>query len=139
MASLRKPPSEIGAFVRAGLIGGIIAFVINLVLYFLGNALNSGPLMIKQPGTGAILALPIFAVAAFSIAPGLIAGGLFGLLKRFSAKARVIFLVIAVVIFALFFMGPFGAAQSTVTLWILQLMHLGTAIPVIAMILKGDR
>jgi hypothetical protein len=129
----------LGTFVKAGLIGGAIALVINFILYFIGNTINGEPLSIQQPGTTAIQALPIFGVITFSLVPGLIAGALYGILKRFSSRARVIFLVIAAVIFILMFFGPPNAAQSTVTLWVLLLMHIGTAAPVIAMLLRADR
>jgi hypothetical protein len=70
----------LGTFVKAGLIGGAIALVINLILYFLGNAINGEPLSIQQPGTTSVQALPIFGVITFSLLPGLIAGGLYGML-----------------------------------------------------------
>lgn len=125
------------SFIQAGLTGGIIATVINLILYFVGNALNGGPMRVDTPGQG-LQELPFFAVIMLSLIPGLIAGLIYALLKRFISKARIIFLALAAVVFVVFFFGPFSAAQSTVTLWILQVMHIGAALPIIAFLLRAD-
>lgn len=130
--------NAIAKCLQAGFIGGVIAAGINLILYFLGNALNGTSMVVDPPGPPPEQSLPIYPVIMLSIVPGIVAGLLYGLLKRFTSRARVIFLIFAIIIFATFFIGPFGAAKSTVTLWILQLMHVGAAAPIITMLFRAD-
>jgi hypothetical protein len=140
MATQRqKQTASLGKFVQAGLIGGVIGAVITLVLYFIGNAVNGSPMSVDAPGAAPIQNLPIYAVVSLSVIPGLVAGLLYGILRRFTGSAKNIFLVIAVIVFALFIFGPIGAAQSNVTMWILQLMHVGAAVPIVTMLLRTDR
>jgi hypothetical protein len=119
----RKQNAGIGKFVQAGLIGGAIAAVINLILYFLGNAVNGGPMLVKPPGINTIAAVPWFMVIIQSILPGVIAGVLYGVLARFTARATTVFLVIAAIIFILFFLNPLLAAQNVTTIVVLEIMH----------------
>lgn len=128
-----------GRFIQAGLIGGVIATIINLLLYIMGNALNGGPMMIDVAGPPPLEPLAVFSVIMLSLVPGLLAGILYALLTRFTKNAGTIFVIVAVIVFAVFFIGPLGAAQSTVTLWILQLMHLGAAVPIVLLLLRADR
>jgi Family of unknown function (DUF6069) len=135
----QKQTVGIGKFVQAGLIGGVIATIINLVLYFLGNAINGGPMLVKPPGIATIQAVPWFMVIVQSVLAGVIAGALYGLLARFTTRASTIFLGIAAVIFILFFFNPLLAAQNVTTIVVLEIMHLVVAALVIWRILSAAR
>lgn len=135
----QKQTVGIGKFVQAGLIGGVIAAIINLILYVLGNAINGGPMLVKPPGITTIQAVPWFMVIVQSILPGVIAGALYGLLARFTARPSTIFLVIAAIIFILFFLNPLMAAQNITTIIVLEIMHVVVAALVIWRILGAAR
>jgi hypothetical protein len=128
-----------GKFVQAGLIGGATAVVINLILLFVGQTINGGSLMISPPGATAPQALPFTLVILLSLVPGLVAGLLYAVFKRFMANPRPVFLIVAAVVFVLFLFGPLSSAQSNVAKWILEMMHVGAAIPIVAFILRADR
>lgn len=120
----------------AGLIGGVIAAVVNLVLFFVFQAINGGPLLVTRPGTSGPEALPLFAVLLFSVGPGLVAGIAYWALARFSANPHRWFLIVSALVFVAFFFGPLGAAQGAVAVWALELMHVGAAVPIIWALLK---
>ncbi len=129
--------ASFGKVVLSGIIGGVIAAIINVIIYFIAQKLNGGPLLVTLPKTIEPQPLPIFAVIIFSIVPGLVAGLIYGFLNRFINKARLVFLIIAVLVFAGFFFGPLTAASTFVVLYALELMHLGAAIPIIVVILRA--
>jgi Family of unknown function (DUF6069) len=136
---VQKQTTSIGKFVQAGLVGGVIAAIINLVLYFLGNAINGGPMLVKPPGVTTIQGVPWFMVIVMSVLPGVIAGALYGLLARFTARPSTIFLVIAAIIFILFFINPLVAAQNVTTIIVLEIMHLVVAASVIWFIFRAAK
>jgi hypothetical protein len=123
----RKQTVGISKFVQAGLVGGAIAAVLNLILLFIGQAVNGGPLLVMPPGQSIVQGVPWFLVILTSILPGVIAGVLYGLLNRFTARPTPIFLVVAAIIFVLMFFSPLSAAQSTTTILILEIMHVVVA------------
>ena len=119
----QKQTVGIGKFVQAGLIGGAIAAVINLILLFIGQAVNGGPLLVTPPGQSGVQGVLWFMAIVMSILPGVIAGALYGILNRFTAKPTPIFLVIAAVVFIFMFFNPLSAAQGTTAILFLELMH----------------
>lgn len=136
-AQIRKP--GIGQFIQAGLTGGAIATVINLVLWFIGNSLDGGAMQVVTPVAPTPAGVPWFAVIISSLLPGLVGGLLYGILARFTAKARTIFLILSVVVFIAFIYNPISAGQSLTTILVLELMHVVVAIPVIWFILRTAR
>ncbi|MGL4608369.1 MAG: DUF6069 family protein [Trueperaceae bacterium] len=132
------PKPSIGKFLQAGLIGGVVGTVVNLIFYFVGNAVNGAPLSIDAPGPQGVRDLPIFPIVLFSLIPGIGAGLMYGIIRRFTANARMILLVLSAIIIVATFFGPLRAAQTTVTMWILQIMHFGAALPILAMLFRAD-
>jgi hypothetical protein len=123
----QKQTVGIGKFVQAGLIGGAIAAVINIILFFIGQAVNGGPLIVTPPGQSGVQAIPWFMVILMSILPGVIAGALYGILNRFTARPTPIFLVIAAVVFVFMFFNPISSAQGTTAILFLEVMHVVVA------------
>ena len=103
--------------ITAGLTGGLIAAVINVIIYFI-----AGPLIAELPdGTVDRVGMP--AVLAASIVPSIFAALLLWGLRRFTGNATRIFQIIAVVFVVLSFFSPFSAAETTATAVWLSLMH----------------
>ena len=117
----------IGKFVQAGLIGGVMAAVLNLILLFIGQAVNGGPLLVTPPGQSVVQGVPWFMVILMSLLPGVVAGVLYGILNRFTPRPTPIFLVIAAIVFVFMFFNPLSAAQGTTTILILEIMHVVVA------------
>ncbi len=138
-ATSSKPAASLGRALMAGLTGGVIAAVINALLYFAAQSVNGGPLLVQTPQALTPQPLPLPAVLLFSIAPGLIAGAIFWVLARFIRNPARWFSILAGIVFVLFFFGPLGAASGAVAVWALELMHLGAAAPIVWAVLRGRR
>lgn len=135
----QKQTTGIGKFVQAGLIGGAIATVINLILFFIGQGVNGGPLLVTLPGQSSAQGVPWFMVIVMSVLSGVVAGSLYGILNRFTAKPTPVFLVIAAVVFIFMFFNPISTAQGTTTILFLEVMHVVVAGFVIWRILGAAR
>ena len=120
----------------AGLIGGVIAAIVNVILYFVFQAINGGPLLVTRPGMAGPDALPLVAVLLLSLVPGLVAGIIYWVLARFTARPDRWFLIVAALVFIAFFFGPLGAASGIVTILALELMHVGAAVPIVMSLLR---
>lgn len=129
-ATLLQPRIVFTRALIVGLVGGVIAAVINVIIYFAAQGVNGGPLIVQtQP-------LSLVAVLLFSVAPGLVAGVIYWVLARLTRAPARWFLILSGLVFVLFLFGPLGAASGTVTIWALELMHVGTAVPIVGAILK---
>lgn len=115
-----------GGLFGAGLMGGAIAAVVNLVLYF-GSA-AAGVSFAGEFGPG-VESLPIPAIAISSIVPA-IPGAITALilLKVTPAKAATVFGIVSIVLCVLSFGGPFGVkGLGTGGLVVMELMHVVAA------------
>jgi energy-converting hydrogenase Eha subunit B len=111
-------------------LGGVVASVVNAILYIATQPFGAfpGKFVIRpgQPG-----GIPLAAIIIFCIGPALIATGVLWLLNRFTANPTRIFLIIAVVVFALEIIPPFTVPGIPVlTIVMLQIMHVVAAIAI---------
>ena len=122
-----------GNLLVAGTIGGVIAAVINAVIYFAAQSVNSGPLIVQAAP------LTLVSVLVSSLLPGPVAGILYWVLGRFTRTPTRWFLIVSFVVFALAMAAPllFMATSGTLAVWTLELMHVGAAVPIVGTILKG--
>lgn len=121
--------------VPAAFIGGGIAAVVNLLIFFiLPPVLGAAPIMVQMgpPGPDTPFAeLPAFAVVAASLIPAFMAAGLLWLLGRFTARPFSTFRIIAVVGLLLSFGPLFTAPMPTGTVISLGLMHVVAAVAIV--------
>jgi hypothetical protein len=115
--SIRKIPV-------AALIGGALAAVANLIIFFVTQAL--GVVYEVQAGGpgGPIIPLPIPAVPIASIVPALGAGVLLAILARFSKRPLLIFWIISGVFLLLSFFPVFSMPVATGVQIGLAIMHI---------------
>ena len=100
------------------------ALLINVALYFLGDLFGAFPPSVQAQGQP----FSVIPVILFSFFPVVIASLVFWLLARFTARPKRIFYIVAIVIFALMIFTPFTLAGAlTLTLVILELMHVVVA------------
>lgn len=138
-ATAMAPNASLRSFLVAGVIGGVAASVINVLLYVVGQAIEGGSLLMTMPGATAPEPLELFMVLALSLGPGVIGGLAFWGLLRYTANPVRWFLILAGVVFVGFFPGPFNVAESGVTIAVLELMHIGAAAPIVFMLLRANR
>ncbi len=127
-----------GTFFNKAIIFGVVAAVINAILFFVGNNANGGLMQVLRPGQTEAEPLSLIFVIALSIIPCIGAGLLYFLLQR-TGRASLIFTIIAIALFIFFFFSAQGAAQSTLTNWVLQIMHLVVGIAAVEAIAQSIR
>ena len=96
-------------FIIAALLAGIVAAIINSILFFVFHATGviTDSVMIQnnQP-------LTIIPVIIFSLVPSLLAGVVFYLLCRYTKRGYSIFVIIALILLIVSFANPFIAIQD---------------------------
>ena len=124
---------KMSAFIRAASIGGAWALAINLVLYYVAVAAGWWDETVL---TALGEPITLFNVAAFSIAPALVAGILAGFLARTGSRGRNIFLGIAAVVFVVMIFPSAALDAPAPMVWVLEIMHGAVAVPVVMSINK---
>lgn len=110
--------NSIGPLIVAGLIGGVIAAVINAILFFVVPDLN-----VSQPD-GSFAPVGLVAIIMASIVPAIFAAIFLWLLRRFTGNGTRIFQIVGVIFLLVSFASPFAAAATTgIAIW-LNVMHL---------------
>ena len=103
-------------------LAGLIAAVINAVLFYIGIATGAIPDTVIIPNAGQPLTIVPVLVASF--APAIVGGLVLALLNRFTKQPFRIFTVIAVIVLALSFFSPFSIPGAPIgMIVILELMH----------------
>ena len=113
----------------AGALGGVVAATVNVIIYYLAQSLNGGPLSVQGAP------LPLVLVLLSSFAPGLAAGLVYWAFARFTSNPTRWFLTLAGVVLVLSMFGPLTQATG-LTLLALELMHVGAAVPITWAVLK---
>lgn len=137
MTNFETKPS-IGRIVRAGVIGSVIAAVLNVILYFISTALGALPAMASmgQP----ITLLPVL---TFTIGSGIAATILYLILTRFieHGRANTVFVTIAsIVLIGMAFTPITSVVDPTViTVLMLEIMHLAAGLPLMYTLTKTTR
>ena len=88
-----------GRLLAYGVVAGVVAAVLNAVVYLVASALGAIPLDVEIGNTGG--PLPLGAVITFSFVPALLAAALLALLGRFVSRPIRVFTVVAIVVFLL--------------------------------------
>ena len=130
-----KREATLGTNLKNGLVGGLVAAVLALILYFVGAAIV-GPLEVAQQPGAPIAPLPWFMVVVMSIVPALAAALLLTALQRFTASASRIFLVAAAAVFLFMLFPALTQAATTGISVVLVLLHIAVAIPVVWALLQ---
>ncbi|MDX2136664.1 MAG: DUF6069 family protein [Chloroflexota bacterium] len=123
-ATLTRETVAPGKLLSAAAIGGVVAAVVNLALFFILPALLNSLLRVRTPQATELEPLPFIAVIMASIVPAFVGAGLLWLLNRFTARPVTIFTVIAVIVTLLSLATPFQLGISTTEAIILVLMHI---------------
>ena len=123
--------------VAAGL-AAVIATAINLVLFAIGRATGAiSPTVEVVPGMGP---LEWTNVALLSVGPPFVAALILFALARFLARPLAVFYGVSVVVFVLFLFGPLNmAGASAAQVWLMELMHVVVAVPVVGLLARAAR
>ena len=123
----------LGRLLVYGAGAGVIAAVLNAVVYLVSSALGAIPLDVEIPNTGG--PLPLGAVIGFSFVPALLAAGFLALLGRFVRRPIRVFAVVAVVVFLLSLYTPFSIPDAPFAMILaLELMHAVATIVIVGVL-----
>jgi len=124
----RRPLGEIW---KAGLIGGGVAAIINVVLYLLGRALGSFPATALTPMGRPVDVVGTVVLSVFGVLAGAV---VYTILTRLmvTARANRWFLIIAIVVLVLMAPSPLGVPGAPASqIVIMEIMHLVAGISAI--------
>lgn len=123
--SARSAQNGFGRLLLVGLVAGLVAAVVDVIIFFIGSSLGVPFIISMGPGQEQTLnALPFIAT---SVIPALLAAVFYGLLGRLTKRATTIFVVVAVVFALLSLSGPLLMPVAQSTRLVLALLHLVTA------------
>ena len=128
------PP--VTAFLRVGVLAGLLALVVNAALYYAAQAGGLWDLSVQSPAGGPITVAP---VAVFSLLPAVVGALLAWVLARFVPAGLAVFQGVALVVFVAFLFPPFQLGAPTGMVWTLQLMHVVVAVPTVVGVLRAVR
>lgn len=121
-------------------IAGVVAVVINLIIYFFATSVFNIPVQITMGGpTAPLVPLTPGPVIVMSLIPAIGAAVLLWILRRFTARPYTIFLVIAVIGLLLSFGGPLPLPVAAAAKAVLVLMHVVTAAVIVGFLARFAR
>lgn len=113
-----------GSIMLNALIAGVIAAIINVVIFFVGGAVLGG-IDVDMNGTGAFAPMPFFLPIIASLLPALVAGVGLWIARRFIPKGNQVFVIGTAVLMLLSLAIPFsGQIGTTSAAIVLAVMHL---------------
>ena len=123
------------AIAKAAGFGTLIALGLVSIVYLIADAAG-GPLLVTQPGSDSIEAVPLGAVIAFTVLGGAVGLGLALLTNRRNWHPSM-FIAVCVGGLALYGIVPFTAAEQTSTAIWLNAMHLAAAAPIAGLLTRS--
>ena len=116
---------------QRALLGGIVALIINLLIYAVATLASVELVIPAQPGNDQLMALPLFAIVVASLVPAFAAAGLYWLLQRFVSRPALVLRVLALLIFLFSLVPVFTTGIPGSAAIFLLLMHIATAATII--------
>ena len=118
------PTSSLGTILLNALIAGVIAAVINVIIFFIGGAVVGG-IDVDMNGTGAFAPMPFFLPIISSLLPTLVAGVGLWIARRFIPRGNQVFVIGTAILVLLSLAIPFsGQIATTSAAIVLAVMHL---------------
>ena len=113
-----------GSILLNALIAGVIAAVINVIIFFIGGAMVGG-IEVDMNGTGTFAPMPFFLPIILSLLPTLVAGVGLWIARRFIPRGNQVFVIGTAILVLLSLGGPFsGQIATTSASIVLAVMHL---------------
>lgn len=124
------PKRSIGSWLIAGLVGGGVAAILNLVIYFVANAMLGDLAVAMQPGQP-MAPLTFVAVIVTSIVPAVLAALVLAVLQRFLANGTRVFQILAVILGLLSLFPALTQASSLSVGLVLASMHIVAVVAIV--------
>ena len=116
--------NSIGSILLNALKAGVIAAVINVIIFFIGRAVVGG-INVDMNGTGNFAPMPFFLPIVSSLLPTLVAGVGLWIARRFIPRGNQVFVIGTAILVLLSVAIPFsGQIATTSAAIVLAVMHL---------------
>lgn len=125
------------ALLRYGILAAAMAALVNAVLWIIARAVGVS-LRVQPPGEPES-EVSLLAVVILTAVPIVLGTGVYALLRRWSRRPFLIFLVLALLVFALLLVPPFAATERPGTRFLLILMHVVATVAVLLGIYRAER
>ena len=114
MSSTTNPAqtTTISSIMQNALIAGVIAGVINVIIFFLGGTLVGG-IEFDMNMTGEFAPMPFFMPIVASLLPSLLAGIGLWVARRFIPRGNMVFIIGTAILTLLSLAGPFNGQIAT--------------------------
>ncbi len=112
----------------------VLAALLNLLVYVAALGPIGADLLVETPVSDGPETLPALNVIALSVGSALAAGIALAVLNRLTARARPTFVVLALAVLAGSFLPLADPALATRDAWVLGVMHVVAAIPILALL-----
>lgn len=113
-------------------LAGLVAAVLNAVVYLVAAALGAMPQDLDINGQGPLTLGPVMSLL---FVPALVGGVVFALLGRFTRRPVTIFRILAAVLLVLSFVTPFSIPAAPVGMIVaLELMHVIAAVVIVGVL-----
>jgi len=120
-----KPP--IARIWFSGILAAAVSVVVNVVLFFVGTAIDAFPPDVLVPGTAA--PMTVTPVAIMSVLPILVATLVYTIMSRFTDTPNRWFNILAAIVFVAMLFTPFTIPGApTLMIVFLEVMHVVTAV-----------
>lgn len=121
---------------RHGILATIIAAILNAALWGLARAVGVS-LQVQPPGQPeTVVGLP--RVILLTVLPLLVGTAFYTLLRRWTRRPFLIFLVLSLLIFAILLVPPFAATERAGTRFVLILMHIVATAALLAGLYRAE-
>ena len=128
----------LGRLLAYGAVAGVVAAVLNAVVYLVASFVGAIPQSVEIPNTGG--PLPLGAVVGFSFVPAVLAAGLLAILGRFTRRPFRVFTIIAVALFVVSLYTPFSIPGAPVAMILaLEIMHAVAAVVIVGVLTRMGR
>ena len=117
--------ASFGKAVQTGLMAGVVAAVVNVVIFLIASAMGFFPSSVITPAGQPFSLVPVIMM---SLLPSIVAGGVYALIARFARNANQIFLWVAAAVFIFMFFSPFSIKGAPTGMIVsLEIMHVVVA------------
>ncbi len=121
---------------RYGILATLAAAILNAALWGLARALGVS-LQVQPPGQAvAVVGLP--QVILLTVIPLLVGTAFYTLLRRWTRRPFLTFLILALLIFVILLIPPFAATERAGTRFVLILMHLVATAALLAGLYRAE-
>ncbi len=112
----------------------VLAALVNVLVYVAALGPIGADLLVDTPVSDGPETLPALNVVALSVGSAVAAGIALGVLNRLTGHARRAFVALALVVLAVSFVPLADPALATPDAWVLGVMHVAAAIPILALL-----